>query len=117
MGGSGVEAPGLEVRARGRVAAPRAGSARPGGGWGAALWQPGGQAGAVGGSEAVESLLTGDRSEAIPLHSNHLLDNFRALEELKADDQEAIIRLLDAMILKNKVQTTLDLSEARTAAG
>ncbi len=59
----------------------------------------------------------GDHSEAIPLHSTRLLDRFRALEELKADDQEAVIRLLDAMILKNKVQKTLDLSEARTATG
>ncbi len=72
--------------------------------------------GPVGGGEAVDSLSTGDRSEAIPLHSTRLLDRFRALKELKAADQEAVIRLLDAMILKNMVQRTLDLSEARTAA-
>ncbi len=66
--------------------------------------------------KASELLLTGDRSEAIPL-STRLLDRFRALEELKADDQEAVIRLLDAMILKNKVQETLDRNEARTATG
>ena len=52
----------------------------------------------------VDFLFTGDASEAVPLHSPRLLDRFRALEGFDADDQEAVIRLIDAMILKHRVQ-------------
>jgi len=62
----------------------------------------------------VDFLLTGDRTEAVPLHSTRLLDRFRALEGFQADDQEAVIRLLDAMILKHKVQGALDLGDKRS---
>ena len=55
----------------------------------------------------VDYLLTGDLAEGVPLHSTRLLDRFRALEGFDADDQEAVIRLLDAMILKHKVQGAL----------
>jgi transcriptional regulator with XRE-family HTH domain len=61
----------------------------------------------------VDYLLTGDRTEDVPLHSTRLLDRFRALEGFQADDQEAVIRLLDAMILKHKVQGALDLGDKR----
>lgn len=64
----------------------------------------------------VDYLLTGDRAEAVPLHSTRLLDRFRALEGFQADDQEAVIRLLDAMILKHKVQGALDLGDKRSEA-
>jgi len=59
----------------------------------------------------VDFLLTGDRAEAPPLHSTRLLDRFRALEGFQAEDQEAVIRLLDAMILKHNVQGALHLGE------
>ena len=52
----------------------------------------------------VDYLLTGDRSEDRPLHNVRLLERFRALEDFEADDQEAVIRLIDAMIVKNKVE-------------
>lgn len=64
----------------------------------------------------VDFLLTGDRTETVPLHSTRLLDRFRALEGFQADDQEAVIRLLDAMILKHKVQGALDLGDKRAEA-
>jgi transcriptional regulator with XRE-family HTH domain len=52
----------------------------------------------------VDYLLTGDRTEARPLHNIRLLERFQAIEEFKADDQEALMRLIDAMIIKNKVE-------------
>jgi predicted O-methyltransferase YrrM len=61
----------------------------------------------------VDYLLTGDRAEDVPLHSTRLLDRFRALEGFQADDQEAVIRLLDVMIRKHKAQGALDLGDKR----
>jgi hypothetical protein len=33
-----------------------------------------------------------------------LLERFRALEDFEAEDQEAVIKLIDAMIVKNEVE-------------
>jgi transcriptional regulator with XRE-family HTH domain len=52
----------------------------------------------------VDYLLTGDRTEERPLHNLRLLERFRALEDFEAEDQEAVIKLIDAMIVKNKVE-------------
>jgi hypothetical protein len=52
----------------------------------------------------VDYLLTGDRTEERPLHNIRLLGRFRALEDFEAEDQEAVIKLIDAMIVKNKVE-------------
>ena len=52
----------------------------------------------------VDYLLTGNRSEERPLHNIRLLERFKALEDFQAEDQEAVIKLIDAMIIKNKVE-------------
>ncbi len=64
----------------------------------------------------VDYLLTGDRDEAVPLHSTRLLDRFRALEAFQADDQEAVIKLIDAMIIKQRLQGVVDLSARQVGA-
>jgi transcriptional regulator with XRE-family HTH domain len=56
----------------------------------------------------VDFLLTGNRSEQRPLHNLRLLERFRALEEFNAEDQEAVIKLIDAMIVKNKVEGAIN---------
>jgi hypothetical protein len=35
------------------------------------------------------------------------LEGFRALEDFEADDQDAVIQLIDAMIIKNKVEAAI----------
>jgi transcriptional regulator with XRE-family HTH domain len=52
----------------------------------------------------VDYLLTGNRTDERPLHNVRLLERFRELEEFSTEDQEAIIRILDAMIIKGKVE-------------
>ncbi len=52
----------------------------------------------------VDFLLTGNRSEERPLHNIRLLERFQALEDFASDDQETVIKLIDAMILKNRVE-------------
>lgn len=56
---------------------------------------------------SVDYLLTGNRSEDRPLHNIRLLERFKALEDFAATDQEAVITILDAMIVKNKVAGAL----------
>jgi transcriptional regulator with XRE-family HTH domain len=56
----------------------------------------------------VDFLLTGNRSEQRPLHNLRLMERFRALEEFNAEDQEAVIKLIDAMIVKNKVEGAIN---------
>jgi transcriptional regulator with XRE-family HTH domain len=52
----------------------------------------------------VDYLLTGNRSDERPLHNLRLLERFRELENVNAGDQDAVIRLIDAMIVKDKVE-------------
>ncbi len=56
---------------------------------------------------SVDYLLTGDETESVPLHNQRLLERFRDLETVAADDQEAVIRLIDAMIMKGKMEIAL----------
>jgi transcriptional regulator with XRE-family HTH domain len=56
---------------------------------------------------SVDYLLTGDRSEERPLHNLRLLERFKALEDFGTSDQEAVITILDAMIVKKRVEGAL----------
>lgn len=51
-------------------------------------------------SDPIRPISTEER----PLHSLRLLERFRALEDFEAEDQDALIKLIDAMIFKNKVE-------------
>jgi transcriptional regulator with XRE-family HTH domain len=53
---------------------------------------------------SVDYLLTGDQAEEVPLRSPRLLERFRELEGFDSEDQEMVIRLIDAVIVKRKVQ-------------
>ncbi|MCB1865906.1 MAG: helix-turn-helix transcriptional regulator [Chromatiales bacterium] len=55
----------------------------------------------------VDYLLTGNPAEESPLGNNRLFWRFQAVERFEAEDQEAIIRLIDGMIAKYKMQTPL----------
>ncbi len=56
---------------------------------------------------SVDYLLTGDSYEQRPLHNTRLLERFKALEDFETEDQEAVIKLLDAMIVKQRVEGAL----------
>ena len=52
----------------------------------------------------VDYLLTGNRSDERPLHNIRLLERFRSLEDFETEDKEAVVKLIDAMIVKNQVE-------------
>jgi transcriptional regulator with XRE-family HTH domain len=55
----------------------------------------------------VDYLLTGNVENERPLHNTRLLERFRALQDFDSDDLEAVIKLIDAMIVKRKVEGAL----------
>ena len=56
----------------------------------------------------LDYLLTGGGNEDKPLHNLRLMERFEALQEFGAEDREAVIKLIDAMIVKNKVEGAIN---------
>jgi transcriptional regulator with XRE-family HTH domain len=56
----------------------------------------------------VDYLLAGNHAEQNSLHNLRLLERFQELEEFSNEDQEAVIKLIDAMIVKNKVEGAIN---------
>lgn len=55
----------------------------------------------------VDHLLTGNPVEDSPLASSRLFKRFQVLERLNQDDQETVIKIIDAMIAKERVEAAL----------
>ncbi|MGD8617267.1 MAG: helix-turn-helix domain-containing protein [Gammaproteobacteria bacterium] len=55
----------------------------------------------------IDHLLTGNPAEDNPLGNARLFKRFKAVEGFDPDDREAVITLIDAMIAKQQMQTTL----------
>jgi len=56
----------------------------------------------------VDFLLTGSQSEGKPLHNSRLLERFRELECFDSDEQETIIKLVDAFIIQRKMALAMN---------
>ena len=52
----------------------------------------------------IDYLLTGDPPKELLLHNTRLLKRFEEVQNFTTTDQEAIIAVLDAMIVKHRVQ-------------
>jgi transcriptional regulator with XRE-family HTH domain len=61
----------------------------------------------------VDFLVTGNETDTRPLHNRRLLERFRALETFEADDQETVIKLIDAMIVKHRAESAVKPLESR----
>ncbi|CAN5869890.1 helix-turn-helix transcriptional regulator [soil metagenome] len=55
----------------------------------------------------TDYLLTGSVSDAQPLNNVRLLERFRALSLCEIEEQETVIRLIDAVIVKHRVEAAL----------
>jgi len=55
----------------------------------------------------VDHLLSGHPAKDIPLNNTRLFKRFKAVEDFDDADQETVISLIDAMIAKRLMQTTL----------
>jgi transcriptional regulator with XRE-family HTH domain len=63
---------------------------------------------------SVDFLLTGNPVEDSPLTSSRLFKRFQVLERLAADDQETVIKVIDAMIAKQRMETALTPLDSNT---
>ncbi len=63
----------------------------------------------------IDYLLTGNRTEERPLHNLRLLERLQELEEFASEDQETVIKLIDAMIVKNKVEGAIKPFEKKVS--
>lgn len=52
----------------------------------------------------MDFLLTGNHPDKRPLPNLRLLERFRELDEVNARDQKTVINLIEAMIVKIKVE-------------
>ena len=64
----------------------------------------------------VDYLLTGDRSDERPLHNLRLMDRFRALSDLNIEDQDAVIKFIDAIVFQNNVEGAFNPYEKKLEA-
>lgn len=60
---------------------------------------------------SVDHLLAGHGQGKPPLHSQRLIQRFQIIEEFDADERETIIKILDAMIAKHSMTSTLKAME------
>ena len=56
---------------------------------------------------SVDYLITGRQPDNQPITSMPLLERFRALENVPADDQTTIVNVIDAVIAKNRMASAL----------
>ena len=52
-------------------------------------------------------LVTGDPSRNVPLHNTRMLERFKALEGFNVNDRETVIKLIDAMLVKQRVESAV----------
>ena len=52
----------------------------------------------------LDYLITGNRDQIQPLHNMRLIERLQELESFDNDDQETIIKMIDAMIVKRRVE-------------
>jgi transcriptional regulator with XRE-family HTH domain len=55
----------------------------------------------------LDYLVLGDREEALPLHNTQLIERLKAMESFDNHDQDAVLRLIDAMIVKQRVESAV----------
>lgn len=60
----------------------------------------------------VDYLLTGNPVEDSPLASSRLFRRFKGLEALTLDDQETVIKVIDALIAKERMTVALTSVDA-----
>lgn len=56
----------------------------------------------------IEYLLTGEMADHTDLANSRFMERLRAIEALEDGDQEAVFRVLDAMIIKHRIEGLVD---------
>lgn len=65
----------------------------------------------------LDYLIMGNRDQIQPLHNVRLIERLQELESFDSDDQETIIKLIDAMIVKRRVEGAVAPVDRRQVNG
>jgi len=60
----------------------------------------------------TDFLIMGNISEDMPIHNLRLIKRFQELEAFDMPDQEVVIQLIDAMIVKRRVEGAVNVDQA-----
>lgn len=59
----------------------------------------------------IDFLVTGNLAEHMPIHNTRLIQRFQELEAFAPEDQETVIKLIDAMIVKRRVEGAVQVEQ------
>ena len=59
----------------------------------------------------IDYLVTGNLAEHMPIHNTRLIQRFQELESFNTEDQETVIKLIDAMIVKRRVEGAVKVEQ------
>lgn len=62
----------------------------------------------------IDYLVSGNLAEDMPIHNTRLIQRFQELESFTPEDQETVIKLIDAMIIKHRVEGAVELGRNAT---
>jgi transcriptional regulator with XRE-family HTH domain len=65
----------------------------------------------------LDYLIKGNRDQIQPLHNMRLIERLQELETFDSDDQETIIKMIDAMIVKRRVEGAVAPIDRQRASG
>ncbi|SUG28059.1 Uncharacterised protein [Salmonella enterica subsp. arizonae] len=55
----------------------------------------------------IDYLLLGSSDEQTPVRNTRLMERFKALEQCGPEEQETVIKLIDAVIMKNRIESAI----------
>lgn len=65
---------------------------------------------------SLDYLATGELTDSPPIPNVRLLEKFRELSSFDADDQETIIKVIDAVIIKHRVEHAVQIGAVKKAS-
>ena len=60
---------------------------------------------------SVDFLIGGQHSDDLPIHNKRLIQRLQCIEEFDSEEREVVIKVLDAMIAKHKMEFTIKSME------
>lgn len=59
----------------------------------------------------IDYLVTGHLAENMPIYNTRLIQRFQELERFTSEDQETVIKLIDALIVKRRVEGAVQVEQ------
>ncbi len=60
---------------------------------------------------SIDYLIGGRKGEELPIYNNRLIKRFQSIESFEPEERDLVIKVLDALIVKNGMESTLKSTE------